>query len=124
METIRQQVALIDARFFAYHGYYAEEQALGNEFTVDICVAFDRDSDTEADELQYTVNYQQLYDIAKNVMQQPRKLLEAVAETMLHRVRTEFSFVYHIEIAITKHNPPFGGDRAKARVALSWGTDD
>lgn len=120
MGTIRQQIALIDARFFAYHGYYPEEQVLGNEFTVDICVTFDKDGDTPADDLQHTVNYEQLYDIAKTEMQQPRKLLETVAEAMLSRVSAEFPFVSSVQVSITKHNPPFGGDRAKARVTFRW----
>lgn len=120
MGTIRQQVALVGAHFYAYHGYYPEEQELGNEFIIDICVAFDRDDHETADELQYTVNYEQLYRIAKTEMQQPRKLLETVAESMLHRVRIDFPFVSNIEVSVTKHNPPFGGDRAKARVALKW----
>jgi len=120
MGTIRQQIALIDARFFAYHGYYPEEQVLGNEFTVDICVTFDKDGDTPADDLQHTVNYEQLYDIAKTEMQQPRKLLETVAEAMLSRVSAEFPFVSGAQVSITKHNPPFGGDRAKARVTFRW----
>lgn len=120
MGRIRQQVALIDARFYAYHGYYPEEQVLGNEFTIDIYVAFDRGDRKTADELQYTVNYEQLYNIAKTEMQEPRKLLETVAESMLHRVKADFPFVSHIEVSVTKHNPPFGGDRAKAGVKLTW----
>ncbi len=120
MEKLRQQVAIADARFYAYHGYYPEEQVLGNEFMVDICVAFDREDRTPTDELQHTVNYEQLYEIAKIEMQQPRKLLETVAESMLHRVRADFPFVSSIEVSVTKNNPPFGGDRAKARVMLKW----
>ncbi len=120
MGHIRQQVALIDARFYAYHGYYAEEQVLGNEFTVNIEVTFEKGERTTTDELQHTVNYEQLYLIAKTEMQQPRKLLETVVETILHRVRADFPFVFSIEVGITKHNPPFGGDRANARVVLKW----
>lgn len=120
MGNIRQQVALTDARFYAYHGYYAEEQVLGNEFTVDIHVAFDRKGDAASEDLGHTVNYEQLYRIAEAAMQHPRKLLETVVETMLEQVKDEFPFLSDIEVAITKHHPPFGGDRAKARVALQW----
>ncbi|MEC3879648.1 dihydroneopterin aldolase [Parapedobacter sp. 10938] len=120
MGKIHQQVAVADARFFAYHGYYPEEQVLGNEFSVDICVAFNREDRETADELQYTVNYELLYHIAKAEMQQPRKLLETVAESILRRVRTDFPFVSDIEVSVTKHNPPFGGDGANARVVLKW----
>ncbi|MGV3762585.1 dihydroneopterin aldolase [Parapedobacter sp.] len=124
MGTIRQQVALADARFYAYHGYYPEEQVLGNEFTVDISVAFERGDSETADELQHTVNYELLYHIAKTEMQLPRKLLETVGESILRRVRTDFPFVSNIEVSVTKHNPPFGGDHAKARVKLRWERGD
>lgn|SRR5690606_33631038 len=120
MGRIRQHVALADARFYAYHGYYPQEQVLGNEFTVYIRVAFDRDDSIRADELQHTVNYERLYHIAKTEMQQPRKLLETVAEAMLHRVRKDFPFVSSIDVGVTKHNPPFGGDHANACVTLCW----
>lgn len=120
MGYIRQQVALTDARFYAYHGYYPEEQVLGNEFTINIRVAFDRDDGVKADNLQHTVNYERLYHIAKTEMEQPRRLLETVAEAILGRVRNDFPFVSSVDISVTKHNPPFGGDRANACVTLGW----
>lgn len=120
MGTIRQQVALTDARFFAYHGYYPEEQVAGNDFTVYMSVTFERDDRPTNDQLEHTINYEQLYEIAKTEMQQTRKLLETVAEAMLHRLKREFPFVTSIEVGVTKHNPPFGGGPANASVTLSW----
>jgi len=119
MGNIRQTVALADLRFFAFHGYYPEEQVLGNEFTVDMCVKFDKPRDT-GDELHDTVNYEVLYDLARTEMQQPRKLLETVAESILTRIQADFPFVSEIEISICKKHPPFGGDRANAAVSLCW----
>jgi len=119
METTRQYVALTDLRFYAFHGYYPEEQVLGNEFTVAVRTGFLR-RETGGDELNRTVNYETLYNIAKTEMQVARKLLETVAETMLTRVQEEFPFVDEIEVTICKNQPPFGGDRAKAAVTLSW----
>jgi len=119
METTRQYVALTDLRFYAFHGFYPEEQVLGNEFTVTIRTGFRRQEGI-ADELDRTVNYEVLYNIAKAEMQITRKLLETVAETMLKRIRTEFPFVDEIEVSICKNQPPFGADRAKATVTLRW----
>jgi len=39
---------------------------------------------------------------------------------MLHRVRKDFPFVSSVEVSLTKNNPPFGGNPAKAQVKLSW----
>src|SRR5690606_23952562 len=119
MEHLRQHVALTDARFYAYHGYYPEEQVLGNEFVVAIEVTFDRQGEV-SDELGQTVNYETLYEIASTAMQVTRKLLESVAEAILGRVRLEFPFTHEVTISICKTNPPFGGDRAKASVTLTW----
>lgn len=119
MGTIQQRVALADLRFYAYHGYYPEEQLLGNEFIVAMEVKFDRQVE-ERDELDTTVNYETLYGIAKTEMQRSRKLLETVAEGMLNRIKASFPFIDEVEVSICKNNPPFGGDRAKASVSLKW----
>jgi len=123
MGHIRQQVALEDLRFYAYHGYYPEEQVLGNEFVVAIRVVFERHA-SGSDELVNTINYEKLYQIAKDEMKIPRKLLETVADSILSRLRGDFSFICEAEVQIIKNNPPFGGDRAKASVILSWSKPD
>jgi 7,8-dihydroneopterin aldolase/epimerase/oxygenase len=119
METIRQDVALTDLRFYAFHGYYPEEQVLGNEFVLSIHVSFNKRNNAE-DNLYRTVNYETLYAIAKVEMQHPRKLLETVAECILDRIREEFSFVDEIKVSLCKNQPPFGADYAKATVSLVW----
>lgn len=119
METVRQHVALTDLRFFAYHGYYPEEQVLGNEFKVSIRVGFET-SEMDEDELDGTVNYVALYEIVKVEMESPRKLLEAVAKTILNRIRQAFPALDEIEVTICKNQPPFGADQAKAVVTLLW----
>lgn len=121
MKHAQQRVAMAQARFFAYHGVYPQEQIIGTPFVVDIEVMFDRELQVAAEEdLDRTVNYAELYDIARDEMAKPRKLLETVTETILLSVRTQFPFVNHIRVCITKQNPPFGGDVAQARVALEW----
>ena len=88
MKHVLQRVGLSKARFFAYHGFYPEEQVLGTVFFVDIDVAFDRSLLTpEEEDIGKTVNYADLYGIAKAEMARSRKLLETVAEAMLLQVR-------------------------------------
>lgn len=121
MKRAQQRVALSNARFFAYHGFYPQEQLLGTVFFVDIEVAFERELQCGGEEdLGRTVNYAELYDIAKDEMAQPRKLLETVAEAMLLQVKARFGFLDRIQVRITKEHPPFGGDIAQAQVALEW----
>ena len=117
------QVHLENLRFFSYHGFYPEEQILGNHYSVDIRTTFDS-PDLKSDDLEHTVNYEQLYAIATKAMKNPRKLLETVAEEMLEETRSAFPHLHHIEVSICKINPPFGGDKAHARVSLLWQKND
>lgn len=119
MGTVMQEVALNDVRFFSPIGYYVEERILGNEFFVDLTVAFPF-LDQGADELANTLNYEGLYQILCQVMRQERKLLESAAAEVLQAVREQYAFAEHIDISIRKTTPPFGTDQAHTRVSLSF----
>lgn len=112
-------IELKNARFFAYHGFYSEEQILGNEYYISIKTQYDSD-ELDTEELDRTVNYEALYQIAKEVMGRPKKLLETVANEILNKVTERFPNVNQVKVSIVKVNPPFGGDRAKAKVSLHW----
>jgi len=117
------QVNLENLRFFSYHGFYPEEQVLGNEYSVDILTSFNS-PEFKDDELEDTVNYETLYSIATTAMKNPRKLLETVAEDMLEEIRLKFPHLSSIEVSICKINPPFSGDKAQARVCIVWHKND
>lgn len=117
------QVNLEDLRFYSYHGFYPEEQILGNEYSVNIKTSFDSPN-LKDDQLDRTVNYEQLYSIATTAMKNPRKLLETVADEMLENIKSKFQHLTSIEVSICKINPLFGGDKAHARVSIRWHKKD
>lgn len=93
-------IALLNLRFFAYHGFYPVEQILGNEFFVDLKI--DTAKKTDNDLLDTTVNYEQLFRIIDNKMSIPVKLLETLAQNILDDVTTEFIEINKAEIRIRK----------------------
>lgn len=117
------QVNLEDLRFYSYHGFYPEEQILGNEYSVNIKTSFDSPSFKD-DQLDRTVNYELLYSIATTAMKNPRKLLETVADEILENIKSKFQHLTSIEVSICKINPLFGGDKAHARVSILWHKKD
>jgi dihydroneopterin aldolase len=119
MESYKQKIALTNVRFFAHHGYYSEEQVLGNEFFLNIECYIDYVGGKE-DLLENTANYETLYQLAKQQMQQPKKLLETVVENILNDIKNKFPYLTEITVNIKKNNPPFGGDTAVAEVSLTW----
>src|SRR5690606_26044585 len=113
-KTIR--IDLENLRFYSYHGFYPEEQILGNEYFLTIKTAFDY-TNLEDTKLENTVNYEQLYALASDSMKIPRKLLETVTNEIFEKTRISFPHLKEIEISICKLNPPFGGDKAQAKVS-------
>lgn len=120
MEHYRQKIALTNIRFFAFHGFYPEEQLLGNEFFLDIACFITDDMGVKEDDLTNTINYESLYTLAKEEMAEPKKLLETVVENLLNAIKAQFTVVTEVEINLRKNNPPFGGDLAIAEVGLHW----
>lgn len=119
MGCFTQKIALTNVRFFAFHGYYPEEQVLGNEFFLDIsCTTADRIN--MDDDLTETLNYETLYKVAKEEMEAPKKLLETVVGNILQRIQDCSPKIDEIEVILKKSNPPFGGDMAQATVSVQW----
>ena len=112
-------VSLRGLEFFAYHGYYDEEQKVGNKYSVDVTVRADLKTAAVKDALSQTVNYEALYKIVKDNMQIRSRLLEHIGYEIIQSVFNEFSQVQWVEVSIAKFNPPIGGVCTEARVTLT-----
>jgi 7,8-dihydroneopterin aldolase/epimerase/oxygenase len=119
MGVIKQKVSLEGIRFFAFHGFYPEEQVLGTEFFVDVDTELEVYS-AGGDEISNTVNYERLFKIAADEMNRPQKLLETVAHAILEQIRHEFIAVKTIRILIRKMHPPLGGDVRNSAIELTF----
>lgn len=116
---ITQKVALKEVRFFSPIGFYEEEQVVGNEFYVNIEVEFPFEN-SDAEDLNNTINYEELYQILVDVMTPKRKLLESALEDILDLILKKYFFVEKATVSIRKVNPPFGGDLANSEVTLVY----
>ncbi|TDI66324.1 MAG: dihydroneopterin aldolase [Bacteroidetes bacterium] len=112
-------VSLEGLEFFAYHGYYDEEQKVGNKYSVDVTVRADLKAAAVEDELSQTVNYETLYKIVRENMQVRARLLEHIGYEIIQSIFQEFLQVQWVEVSISKFNPPIGGVCKEARVTLT-----
>jgi 7,8-dihydroneopterin aldolase/epimerase/oxygenase len=113
------KISLEGLEFHAYHGVYAHERSSGNKFEVDITVQAKLKDNVLEDDLSGTVNYESLYQVVKEEMERPSKLLETVGYGIAQRVLDAFEDVLNVEIKISKFNPPIGGVCKKATVTVS-----
>lgn len=111
-------IALEGLEFFAYHGFYDEEQKIGNKYSVDIVVTADFSEAARRDKLSATVNYEELYRITTSVMQRPARLLEHIAHTLIEEIRGTYPNVGEVEVSVSKFNPPVGGVCHRARITM------
>jgi 7,8-dihydroneopterin aldolase/epimerase/oxygenase len=105
MSVAEYTIALKGVRFFAFHGFYAEEKKTGNEFVIDLSVKYSPGNEP-VDHINETVNYEGLFAILKGEMENPRQLLEMLAEAVVEKVHQKFSQVRAVNIQIEKLNPP------------------
>ncbi len=111
-------ISLHGAEFFAYHGFYPEEQVLGNKFVVDIEVDYNFGSKDE-DNIADTVDYGRLYAIADKQMKQTRQLIETVANGIANDIKTQFPLTDKIMVSVKKLNPALGGKVDYSRVVVN-----
>ena len=73
--------------FFGYHGVNPEERKLGQRFVVDLTVRVDLSPAGGSDELTQTINYADLFRLAREVVEGPPvSLLETVAERLARSI--------------------------------------
>lgn len=101
-------IALEDMVFFAHHGVYEEEKKIGREFQVSVYLDCLVEIDG-SDKLSDTYNYEWIFEIVKEEMNIPRKLLETVAFHIANKLRSKSSILQSGIIKIKKEGLPLGG---------------
>jgi dihydroneopterin aldolase len=112
------KVILEGLEFHAYHGVYPQERSSGNKFEVDVVVDTQFSDAAFHDDLGGTINYEDLYSLIREVMEQPAKLLETVGHSIAEKTLKKFSTAQRVEVRISKFNPPIGGVCRKATVEV------
>jgi 7,8-dihydroneopterin aldolase/epimerase/oxygenase len=117
MRKLYTEISLEGLEFFAYHGYYPEEQNKGNTFSVDIKVISEMDP-SDVNDLQKTINYELIFAIVEKEMERTTPLLETVTARILDEIFIQFIQVQQAEVAVSKFNPPIKGKCARAKVLM------
>jgi dihydroneopterin aldolase len=94
-------------RFFGHHGVLPEEAARGQDFEVTVQLELPLGEAGRADDLSRTVDYRAVREVIRGVMEgPPRKLVEALAETVAVEVLRAFPLVQAVEVEVVKLKPP------------------
>lgn len=102
-------VALEGMHFYAYHGFYEEEQVIGNDYVVDVYIDTVFTKAAIDDDLYQTINYETVYLICEAAMRKNSKLLETVANRIALGIKHQFKIIKELKVRVKKLNPPLGG---------------
>ena len=103
-------IKLKNIRTYSYHGCLIEESKIGSDYRVDLEVKTDLEKSAVSDDLNDTVDYVLLNRIVVEEMAIRSNLLEQVAQRIIKRSFNEAPSITYIKLAVSKLNPPIGGD--------------
>ena len=103
-------IKLKNIRTFSFHGCLEEEGKIGSDYRVDLEIKTNLRKSSTTDELKDTVDYVLLNTIVVEEMAIRSKLLEHVGHRIITRIFKEIPAISRILLAVSKLNPPIGGD--------------
>lgn len=105
-------------QFHAPVGVLEQEKVVGNDIVVDIRIGYPFSKAMQNDNLDYTLNYAEVYNIIKRDVSVPVALLERLAGKIASDLQESFPDIKSLDIRITKKNPPMGADCDGAGVEI------
>jgi dihydroneopterin aldolase len=117
---MNSKIHLSGMEFYAHHGCFKEERQVGVHFKVDLVLEYNATQAANHDDIDYTVNYQEVYLEVKEIMQHPVNLLETLCQKILSMLKEKFPQVTHAEATVHKLNPALGGKVAAVAVTTHY----
>lgn len=113
------QIFMEGMQFYGYHGVYSEESRLGQRFVVSLVLSCDLRDAVRTDDLSLTVNYGEVYNVVKEIVEgPPRRLVEAVAGDIAASVLARFGMVERVRVRLEKPGAPIAGIFSAAGVEI------
>ncbi|RXT09030.1 dihydroneopterin aldolase [Ammoniphilus sp. CFH 90114] len=108
--------------FYGYHGVFPEENKLGQRYIVDIELYLDLSRAAQTDDLEHTINYAQVYELCKNIVENETfQLVEKVAQQIAERSLQQFHLLDELMVRVTKPDPPIAGHYDSVAVEIRRG---
>ena len=104
---------------YGYHGAIQEVRVLGQYFITDIVLYIDLTAASETDDLNETVHYGEVYNLAEEIIKgEPVSLIERLAGKINAELFDRYDKIVEIETTITKPNPPIDGNYESVAITL------
>lgn len=112
-------IRVSNIRIYSNHGCLQEEAKIGSHYRVDVEVKADLNKSAKSDKLADTVDYVHINKIVEEEVLQRSELLEHVVDRVLDRLFKEILMIEEATVALSKLNPPIGGDVEAVTIEMT-----
>ncbi len=115
------EITLKNCVFYAYHGYFEEEQKIGQRFEVDAVMSAVPGERLDRVQLQDTVHYGEAFAIIERLVTQEKfNLIETLAYTIAKSLCEELGHVETAKVSVRKPSVPIDGVLDYAEVTVNY----
>ena len=116
-------IELRDLTLYGYHGVLPEEQRLGQRFVVSVRLGLSLEAAGQSDDLGRTVNYAEVADTIKAIVEGPPfRLIEGLAEQIAQVILGLFGPVQTVTVRVEKPSAPVSSvPTAAAAIEITRG---
>jgi dihydroneopterin aldolase len=105
---------------FGYHGVLPHEATEGQEFIVDLLITLDLRAVSLSDDLQETINYADLAQIAyDNIVGERVQLIERLAGRIAEEISSAYSQITSVSVTVHKPHAPVTVDFEDISVTIT-----
>ena len=112
-------IEIENMEFYAFHGCFATEKKVGNQFFVTVRLDTFLEDAAKNDDVNKTINYVEVYNIAAAEMAVASNILENVAGRIIDSLYKRFPQLQKVTVKVSKMYPPVGGKVEKTSVTLT-----
>ena len=114
------QIRVAGIKAFGYHGVLPHEATEGQEFIVDLLITLDLRAVSLSDDLQETINYADLAQIAHdNIVGERVQLIERLAGRIAEEISSAYSQITSVSVTVHKPHAPVTVDFEDISVTIT-----
>ena len=114
------QIRVTGIRAFGYHGVLPHEATEGQDFIVDLLITLDLRAVSLSDDLQETINYADLAQIAHdNIVGERVQLIERLAGRIAEEISSAYSQITSVSVTVHKPHAPVTVDFEDISVTIT-----
>lgn len=122
--AIKQFIEINNFKIFAYHGFYDEEQKLGNWFRINLRIGLNFFKSAQTDSLSDTLNYEKVFEVINIQMRIKSRLLEHLAMRIAKNLIPLDDSINYLRIKIEKLLVPIEANVESTAIELELTDND